>query len=172
MSAINADPAVMEFFPSVQSYEETTAFIKKMQDQLAAKGYCYFAVDKLQEGELIGFVGLSEQKFDAPFTPCVDIGWRLHKDEWNKGFATEGARRWLKYVFQYLNLPEVFAIASWLNAPSEHVMKKIGMEKVMNFQHPNLAGYKHLQDCVLYKITAEKWKAKKFMFRDRINQLL
>src|SRR3546814_7232971 len=90
MRASNADAAVMEYFPSPQDQAETLAFIKRMQLQFDEKGFCYYAVDSLVDGAFIGFIGLSEKTFIADFTPCVDIGWRLAKNAWNQGFATEG----------------------------------------------------------------------------------
>lgn len=84
MAIINADKDVMEFFPSTQTREVTNDFIDRMQKQFAENGFCYFAVDLLETKELIGFIGLSKQEYDAGFeTPFVDIGWRLSKTTWN-----------------------------------------------------------------------------------------
>ena len=102
LAEINSDPVVMHYFPAVKSENETKTFIEKMQKQFSEKGFCYFAVDELEKGELIGFIGLSEQTFESDFTPCIDIGWRLKKEEWNKGFATEGAKGCLDYAFNHL----------------------------------------------------------------------
>src|ERR1700761_6816125 len=77
MSLINADPKVMEFFPETRTREQTVEFIERMQKQFAEKGFCYFAVDRLDNNDLIGFIGISEQTFEADFTPCIDIGWGL-----------------------------------------------------------------------------------------------
>ena len=153
MAAINADPKVMEFFPAVATKEETTSFIHRMQRQLADKGFCYFAVDTLENSEFIGFIGLLEQTFEAPFTPCIDIGWRLSSNAWNKGFATEGAARCLEFAFQDLNLQKVVAVAPKINIRSEQVMKKIGMKKIGEFEHPLLRNCERLRDCVLYEKT-------------------
>lgn len=150
MARINADPKVMEFFPSTATREETQVFIEKMQQQFSEKGFCYFAVDKLENHTLIGFIGLSEKTFEADFTPCIDIGWRLDSAEWNKGFATEGAKRCLEYGFQELNLEKIYSIAPKANVKSEQVMKKIGMEKQYEFVHPLLKNDERLQNCVLY----------------------
>ena len=152
MDAINTDPLVMEFFPGIKTREETSNFIVRMQQELAAKGFCYFAVDKLDDGKFIGFIGLSEQTFMSDFTPCIDIGWRLHSLEWGQGFATEGAKACLAYGFETLQLPSICSIAPAINTKSENVMKKIGMEKVKNFKHPLLKGNERLEECVLYKI--------------------
>lgn len=152
MNSINTDPEVMEFFPEIPTEKQTAAFIDRMQRQYIDKGFCYFAVDKLENDEFIGFIGISEQNFEADFTPCIDIGWRLAKKEWNKGFATEGAKSCLKYAFNELQLKSIKAITPEINVNSENVMKKIGMKKVSTFKHPKLAEYKRLEHCLLYEI--------------------
>src|SRR5687768_8719107 len=93
MVKINADEKVMEFFPGVVTKEQTIEFVERMKRQFSNKGFCYFAVDILENNEFIGFIGLSEQTYNADFAPCIDIGWRINSNEWNKGFATEGAKR-------------------------------------------------------------------------------
>jgi RimJ/RimL family protein N-acetyltransferase len=152
MAAINADPVVMEFFPSELSHQQSAAFIERMQQEFNDKGFCYYAVDILLTGECIGFIGLHEQVFEATFTPCIDIGWRLGSAHWNKGFATEGAKRCLDYAFQDLGLTSIYAITPIVNKKSEAVMKKIGMQQQLYFNHPLLANDKRLEACVLYKI--------------------
>lgn len=153
MAAINADQAVMEFFPRLTTKEETANFIQRMEKQWTEKGFCYFAVDQLENNEFIGFIGLSEQTFEAPFTPCIDIGWRLRKTAWNQGFATEGAARCLEFAFHDLNLQKIVAVAPKINVRSEQVMKKIGMKKLGEFEHPLLGDCERLKVCVLYEKT-------------------
>ena len=150
MAEINADAAVMEFFPSVQDVEQTAAFISRMQQQQQAKGYCYYAVETLEDQAFIGFIGLSEKTFEADFTPCIDIGWRLSNSVWGHGYATEGARRCLAYGLNDLGLKQIYAIAPKVNERSEHVMKKIGMTKVSEFIHPQLIGDERLRVFVVY----------------------
>ncbi len=125
-----------------------------MQKQFAAKGYCYFAVDKLEDNEFIGFIGLNDQVFESDFTPCVDIGWRLKREEWDKGYATEGARKCLEHAFINLGIHEVYSITPKVNVRSEAVMKKIGMNKVKYFIFPLMKGDARLEECVLYKISS------------------
>ena len=151
MAAINADPDVMEFFPGIKSYEETEAFIVRMQQQYSEKSYCYFAIYTLEEGAFIGFIGLSEQTFKSDFTPCIDIGWRLGKNAWNKGYATEGAKRCLDYAFDVLKIHKVLAVEPKIHIRTEQVMKKIGMNKIREFEHPLLANDERLKKCVLYE---------------------
>ena len=156
MAALNADPQVMKFFPSTQSKEKTRDFIGRMQNLFSRKGHCYFAVEELATYEFIGFIGLGEQTFEAPFTPCVDIGWRLAKRFWGNGYATEGAKRVLQFAFEDLGLSEMNSIASISNVKSTNVMKKIGMEKVLDFDHPILIDYPELIKCVLYQKRNDK----------------
>jgi len=158
MTEINSDEEVMEFFPKIKSKHETAEFIERMQNQFNEKGFCYYAVDKLKTREFIGFIGLSEQIFTSDFASCIDIGWRLKKDEWNKNYAPEGAKRCLDYAFTKLKLEKIIAVAPIVNLKSELVMKKIGMKKVKNFNHPALAENERLRECSLYEISADEFK--------------
>ena len=151
MHEINSDEKVMEFFPCIPTKEQTTEFIERMKKQFEDKGFCYFAVDKLEDNDFIGFIGLSEQTYDADFTPCIDIGWRIKSSEWNKGFATEGAKRCLSYASDNLKLEKIYSIAPKINIRSEHIMSKIGLKKQYEFEHPLLANDERLKYCVLYK---------------------
>jgi RimJ/RimL family protein N-acetyltransferase len=151
MIAINSNAEVMAYFPSIQDEQQTIAFVQRMQNQFHEKGYCYYAVDRLDSNSFIGFIGLSRQAYQAAFTPCVDIGWRLKKAEWNQGFATEGARRCLAYAFNDLNIETVYAVAPKVNLKSEHIMQAIGMEKLGEFVHPLLLDDIRLKRCVVYR---------------------
>ena len=152
MAKVNADPEVMKFFPKTQTKDETLAFIMRMQNQFTDNGYCYFAVELLSDATFIGFIGLAYQTYEADFTPCTDIGWRLDKKHWGKGYATEGAKRCLEYAFNELELVSIVAVASKTNIASESVMTKIGMTKVREFEHSLLLDDARLRDCVLYEI--------------------
>lgn len=121
-----------------------------MQKIQAEKGYCYFAVDTLHNNEFIGFIGLNDQYYEAPFTPCTDIGWRLKQTAWHKCYATEGAKRCLQYAFDTLQLNTVLSVAPEANGPSISVMIKAGMTKAGAFIHPALADNEQLKNCVWY----------------------
>lgn len=155
MSELNNDAEVMKFFPSTQNREQTASFIERMQAEFATKGFCYFAVDTLDNQELVGFIGIHEQTFEADFTPCIDIGWRLKKSAWNKGYATEGAKRVLEYAFQNLQLEKIYSLTPVINLPSENVMKKIGMSRLRTFDFPLFNDDDRLKKCILYEITNE-----------------
>jgi RimJ/RimL family protein N-acetyltransferase len=152
LATLNADPLVMEFFPNLVNKDKSEKFIQKMQTQYSEKGYCYFAVDRLDNQKLVGFIGLSDQFFESTFTPCTDIGWRIKSSEWNKGYATEGAQRCLKFAKHELKLDTIYSITPVINIKSQHVMIKLGMHKILEFQHPSLHDYESLKTCVLYKI--------------------
>jgi RimJ/RimL family protein N-acetyltransferase len=151
---INADKDVMEFYPNPLTIEETEEFIDRLIAHYAKHGYQYFATEVLETHELIGFVGLAFQRYKTEFSPATDIGWRLKKSAWGKGYATEGAERCLEFAFEDLNLKKVFSACSKNNLKSENVMKKIGMEKMGEFNHPKLKKYPELEKCLWYEITS------------------
>ena len=152
MTALNQDPKVMQYFPSMPDEAQTLAYIKRMQTQFAKTSYCYFAAEILATQEFIGFIGLMYQDYEAAFTPCVDIGWRLKQSAWGKGYATEGAKACLAYAFNPLKIETIYSVAPIINTPSISVMKKIGMSLSSTFKHPKLGGFPNLETCALYTI--------------------
>lgn len=151
-AAINADKDVMEHFPKPLTKSETAAFIQRLQKHAIDRGHCYYATELLETGELIGFIGLAYQNYEAEFNPATDIGWRLKKSAWGKGYATEGATRCLAYGFNELQLDRVIAVCTLGNDRSEHVMKKLGMTKIGSFIHPKLMEYPDFATCIWYEI--------------------
>lgn len=151
MHEINSDEKVMEFFPSLSTKDQTIEFVGRMKKQYANKGFCYFAVDKLEDNEFIGFIGISEQTYKADFTPCIDIGWRIKSSEWHKGFATEGAKKCLDFALNELKIEKIYSVAPKVNIKSERIMIKIGMKKAYEFEHPLLLHNARLKTCVLYE---------------------
>ncbi|MTI32338.1 GNAT family N-acetyltransferase [Xanthovirga aplysinae] len=149
---MNADPEVMEHFPKVLTRGETEEYIQRLQKHFEEKGYSYFATEILATGELIGFIGLAYQDYKTDFNPSTDIGWRLKKSAWGKGYATEGAKRCLAFAFNDLKLDRVISTCTVNNAKSEHVMKKIGMTKMGEFNHPKLKDYPESERCMWYEI--------------------
>jgi RimJ/RimL family protein N-acetyltransferase len=153
MASINANPEVMKFFPATQDREQTAAFIKRMQQLYTERGFCYFAVETLEQEDFIGFIGLAWQEYTAPFTPCVDMGWRLKPEAWGKGYATEGATRCLAFAFSDLGLEKVIATAPLLNIKSISVMEQTGMQPLLQFKHPALTMHPELELCAAYIAT-------------------
>ncbi len=150
MHEMNSNPNVMRHFPRIKTKEESLQFILDLQEHYRENNYTYFAVDRLDTNECIGFIGLAYQTYEASFTPCPDIGWRLLEKHWNNGFATEGARRCLDYARE-LDLDKLVAIASLKNLESINVMRKIGMQEREIFKHPNLKDYPEIEECIWYE---------------------
>ena len=146
-----ADPEVMRHFPKRLSEEESVALIRRLQAHFDLYGYCYFAVDRLDTGEFIGFIGLANQTWESEFTPCVDIGWRLKRAAWGNGYATEGARACLLAAKEMFGVDEVLAFATDTNIGSQKVMEKIGMNEIGTVQHPHIQGDPRFKHCVVYK---------------------
>lgn len=151
-AAINSDEDVMEHFPKTLTIQETAAFVERLQNHFEQFGYTYFAVEVLETEELIGFIGLTYQDFEAEFTPATDIGWRLKKSAWGKGYATEGALRCLEFAFHDLKLKRIVSIRTESNSKSENVMSKIGLRKKGTFLHPKLREFPEYEKCVWYEI--------------------
>ena len=151
MSSLNADPDVMRYFPGTQTEEATLALIERMRNQYNKNGFCYFAVDLLETKAFMGCIGCAEQFFESPYTPCIDIGWRLHKAYWHKGLATEGAQRCQQFMLDEHGITDIKAFAPKVNTPSINVMQKIGMRYVGEFKHPALIDYPELEVCEAYQ---------------------
>jgi len=149
---MNKDPLVMKYFPRVLEEEETDSFYQRIKDEFTTSGYGLYAVEVKKTKEFIGYIGFHKAAFPSFFTPCIEIGWRLSSLAWGKGYATEGAIACLKYGFSKLNLSEVFSFTAKINLPSENVMKKIGMTKITEFDHPNVSKSSPLGRHVLYEI--------------------
>ena len=152
MALLNSDKEVMEFFPFLPSRSQTVDFIRRMQHQFSEEGFCYYPIDDLETNSFIGFIGLSMQHFESDFTPCIDIGWRINKNYWGKGLATEGALACINYAKNNLELKRVFSMASKTNTKSIKVMEKIGMSYIKEFDHPKLTDSIALKSCVLFAI--------------------
>ena len=88
---MNCDPEVMRFFPALLSAEQSNAGIDRWRQQFQELGWSNWAVEKLDTGEFLGFIGLSVPRRQFPFSPCIEIGWRLKRSAWGHGYATEGA---------------------------------------------------------------------------------
>jgi len=155
-AAMNADPEVMRFFPAPFTREQSRTFFDRLRTSFDQRGFTYFAVERLDTGEWIGFTGLLLQEFAAHFTPCVDIGWRLLPTAWGRGFAVEGARACLELAFERLELDAVHAIAPLANQPSIRVMQRLGMRFIDEFDHPKLLDDDRLRRCAHYRADAER----------------
>jgi RimJ/RimL family protein N-acetyltransferase len=153
-AALNSDPRVMQFFPTLLSRAESDRLVDRIEAHFEKHGFGLFAAELRAERAFIGFVGLSVPDFEAPFTPCVEIGWRLAAPYWNQGLATEGAKAVLGHAFDSLHLDEIVSFTTLANAPSRRVMEKIGMARAPedDFDHPKLPQGHLLSRHVLYRV--------------------
>lgn len=157
-SKLNADQQVMEYFPDVLSDTESNAMVDRIESLINIKGWGLWAVELKASGAFIGFVGLHSPIAKLPFNPCVEIGWRLSKEHWGNGYATEGAQAALNYGFEHLKLDEIVSFTSVANRPSQAVMRKINMTNTnQNFMHPSIPKGDVLEEHVLFKITKADW---------------
>jgi RimJ/RimL family protein N-acetyltransferase len=156
-AALNADPRVMEHFPKMLSRDESAAMMERMQAHIATHGWGNWALDV--SGRCVGFVGLSRPIFEAHFTPCTEIGWRLAFEAWGHGYAMEGARLALGYGFGRLQLDEIVSFTTVGNLRSQRVMQRVGMgrDPADDFDHPRLPGHPQ-QRHVLYRLPRTRWQ--------------
>jgi RimJ/RimL family protein N-acetyltransferase len=155
-AAMNADRQVREFFPGTLTREQSDASLDALNGHIISHGYGFWALEDRASGEFLGFTGLLNTSFPAPFTPCVEIGWRLVRHAWSKGYATEAALASLDHGFQRLGLASIVSFAVVANARSRRVMERIGMRRIPDgdFDHPNIPAGDPLRRHVLYRITA------------------
>jgi RimJ/RimL family protein N-acetyltransferase len=149
----------MEFFPATLSRAESDAFAARIRAELDQRGFGLWAVEAPGEAEFIGFTGLSVPRFEARFTPCVEIGWRIAKEFWGRGYAPEAAGKALAHAFEGLGLDEVLSFTAVGNHRSRRVMEKLGMthDPAEDFDHPNVAADHRLRRHVLYRLRRMGW---------------
>ena len=164
-AALNADPEVMRHFPGPLDRAASDALAGRARRHLAEHGWGLWAVEVVEGPHrgFIGFTGLARPGFEAPFTPAVEVGWRLARNAWGHGYATEAARAVLAYGFDHAGLPEIISFTSTTNVRSQAVMRRIGMshDPADDFDHPQVPAGSPLRRHVLWRITAERWRSVK-----------
>jgi RimJ/RimL family protein N-acetyltransferase len=153
-AALNADPRVMEHFPATLSTDESDAVAARIEAGLERLGYGLWALEIPAVAPFAGFVGISVPSFEAHFTPCVEIAWRLAAEHWGRGYAPEAARAALAHGFGTLGLREIVSFTRPANLRSRRVMEKIGMlhDPADDFDHPDFPEGHRVN--VLYRIPA------------------
>jgi ribosomal-protein-alanine N-acetyltransferase len=155
-AAMNADPAVMEHFPAQLTRAESNALVARIEAAIATNGWGLWAIEVAtgaDAGRFAGFTGLSVPGFDAPFTPCVEVGWRLARWSWGRGYATEAARAALDIGFERVGLDEILSFTARPNIRSQAVMQRLGMTTTPDddFDHPLVEASTGLRRHVLYR---------------------
>lgn len=160
-AAMNADPRVMEHFPTPLSRDASDALMDRLTARAGADGIGFAAVERKAGGAIIGMVGLARVGFKGPLQGALEIGWRLAPAHWRRGYASEAARRWLDHGFEVLAAGEIVAFAVPANAPSLAVMERLGMvrDPARGFERPALPEGHRLRPHVLYALSRAAWAA-------------
>ena len=156
-AALNADPRVMAYYARTLSRLESDALANRLGKLLGEQGFGFWAVESAATSTFIGCVGLMRPTFQAHFTPCIDIGWRLGFEHWGKGYATEAAAAALTHAFGPLGCEEVVSFTVPGNQRSTRVMERLGMQRSRDddFDHPQLPEGHRLRAHVLYRVSRE-----------------
>jgi RimJ/RimL family protein N-acetyltransferase len=150
---LNSDLRVMEFYPRPLTKQESDEMAHRIRSLIAERGWGLWAVELKSSGAFGGYVGLNVPSAELPFSPCVEIGWRLAVAYWGKGYASEAARAALGAAFERLALPEVVSFTAVHNTRSRRVMERIGMQsRGERFEHPALPEGSPLREHVLYRL--------------------
>lgn len=150
-----ADPEVMKYFPQTLNQSESDQLADRIRSDIAKNGWGFWAVELKATGQFIGFVGLNLQDGESgiPRAPLLEIGWRIGRQHWHKGYATEAAEQALRYAFYVLGVDEVYSFTANINTPSQMVMKRLGMLNTrLDFNHPKVEEGHPLQIHCLYRI--------------------
>jgi len=156
---LNADEEVMRWFPSLLSREQSDAAAGMIRTRLSENGWGLWALEVPGVAPFCGFVGLSTVPFEASFTPAVEIGWRLARDWWGHGYATEAARACLSHAFGPLGLTEIVSFTTTKNARSRAVMERLGMKHnpVDDFDHPRIPEGSPVRPHVVFRLTRAEY---------------
>jgi RimJ/RimL family protein N-acetyltransferase len=159
-AALNADPEVMRHFPAPLTSEQSDEMVERMAAGWGLRSFGLWAVERLDDGRFIGFVGLSAPTWSSE--PMVEVGWRLGREHWGHGFAPEAARAALAFGFEQVTLPngEIVSFTTTKNLKSQRVMQKIGMrhDPSRDFDHPLLPDWDERRH-VVYVIDRDTWAA-------------
>jgi RimJ/RimL family protein N-acetyltransferase len=160
-AALNAEPRVMQHYPKMLGRAESDALVARIRDHFTKHGFGLWAVEAPGRAGFIGYVGLAVPMFEARFTPCVEVGWRLAAEHWGRGYATEAASAVLAHAFGPLGLDEVVSFTAPANRRSRRVMERLGMTRSPedDFEPPSLPAGHPLRLHILYRLSRAAWLA-------------
>jgi RimJ/RimL family protein N-acetyltransferase len=158
-AAMNADPEVMAHYPSPLTEAESDAFVDRIRAHFDEHGFGLWALEVAGRGEFIGYTGLVVQTFEAPFNPSVEVGWRLTRSAWGKGYAVEAARAAVADGFERVGLDEIVSMTAVTNERSQAVMRRLGMthDPADDFDHPRVPEGNPLRRHVLHRLPRARW---------------
>jgi RimJ/RimL family protein N-acetyltransferase len=150
---LNADPRTMVYFPELLDRAASDALVDRIERNFDLLGYGLWALETAETGQFIGFTGLSPMPADVPGAGGTEVGWRLTRHAWHRGYATEAARAALDVAFGGAGLTEIWSMTAVLNEPSQAVMRRLGMREVARFEHPRVPEGHRLRPHVTYHLT-------------------
>jgi RimJ/RimL family protein N-acetyltransferase len=154
-AALNGDPQTMRFFPATLDRSASDAVVDRIEARFDELGYGLWALEVAATGEFIGFTGLNGPVGDGiPAAGGVEIGWRLARNAWHQGYATEAAAAALDLAFTAVGLAEIWSFTAVLNEPSQAVMRRIGLTEVTRFDHPRIPTGHPLRPHVLFHLAS------------------
>jgi RimJ/RimL family protein N-acetyltransferase len=151
-AVLNADPETMRYFPAALDRAASDALVDRIEARFDELGYGLWALEIRATGEFIGFTGLNPMPDDVPGAGGVEVGWRLARHAWHRGYATEAARAAVAAAFGGVGLAEVWSMTAVLNEPSQAVMRRLGMTQVTTFDHPRVPAGHPLRPHVTYHL--------------------
>jgi RimJ/RimL family protein N-acetyltransferase len=149
-AALNADPETLVYFPSTLTRAQSDELVDIIESRLEAQGFGLWALEVTATGEFIGFTGLNPMPEDVPGAGGMEIGWRLARPAWHRGYATEAARAALDVAWNGAGLDEIWSMTAVLNTPSQAVMRRIGLTEVARWDHPRIAADSPVRPHVTY----------------------
>jgi RimJ/RimL family protein N-acetyltransferase len=154
---LNADDETMEFFPATLDRAASDAFAERIEARFESQGYGLWALELTGTGEFIGYTGLNPMPAGVPGAGGMEVGWRLRKQFWHHGYATEAARAALQVAFGGARLPEIWSMTAILNEPSQAVMRRLGLVRHGFFEHPAVPVGSPLRPHVVYHLARQDW---------------
>ena len=159
-AALNADPAVMEHMQGLMTRERSDAFADRIEAHWASHGWGLWAVEVIGGTAFVGYVGLWPADYVVP--GMVEVGWRLAREHWGRGYATEAGREAIRFGFTDVGLDEVVSFTVPQNERSWRVMERIGLRRdpAADFDHPKVdaTAYPELVRHVFYRLRREEWR--------------
>ena len=156
---MNADPEVMRHFLGTLSRQASDTFVDRVEEGFGIWGFGLWAIEIPEIAPFVGFTGLWPVGFEAHFTPAVEVGWRLKRDFWGNGYATEAAEAAVEFGFSGAGLNDIVSFTIPANTKSTAVMNRLGMTHYPSddFDHPSIPSGSPLQRHVLYRLSAQQW---------------
>lgn len=160
-AALNADPEVMRWLLGPLPRELSDRMVERIETHFERHDFGLWAVERVADARLLGMVGLQHVNFEAPFTPAIEIGWRLCREAWGSGYCTEAATLALNDAFARMAIEEVVSFTIPENLRSQAVMSRLGLtrDRQGDFDHPRLPVSHPMRPHWLFRLRRSAWQA-------------